>query len=479
MQQTVMLLSRVATHLRPILLRKRGRRRDVARGRAQQRQHGERREPRAATGGCRTSIISCHCSGVMYSRVAGGFPNSNSSSSGRLRCKKRPLIVPFSVNSPAAADGGANTKWPPQSGRRCPRRTGQRRQALAQQFAERLVARQSSPVGVSAGIPHSSAHRGQSGNISMRTSCRSAPTMTASVNNGASVSSALSRSAPADTRVPDASLSRRWHAPRIEAGLGPIPIDETHEVAGHPESIRIEAGRGGGRIPPVTRRHIRSSERRFELLLARTNFSSTPGIGTPTMPGPVARRLPKMAAGLVSVIPSRSRSASADRWFAPPVPRARSRSRAASPPPHTRCIAGRGRTSRARRDPRACRAAKYRIQRHIEIERRRYPPQELERRTDVFARRLAGIDIERAAILQRDVEDAVAARCVIPRQPVDHHRPLRGEETHHLALHLAGGAQHAVRVDDGLGIAGRSGREQEFAMVSGPTLPAAAATRSG
>ena len=40
------------------------------------------------------------------------LPKSKSRSSGRFRCSNRPLIVPFSVNSPAVTDGGTVTIIP-------------------------------------------------------------------------------------------------------------------------------------------------------------------------------------------------------------------------------------------------------------------------------------------------------------------------------------------------------------------------------
>ena len=49
-----------------------------------------------------------------------------------------------------------------------------------------------------------------------------------------------------------------------------------------------------------------------------------------------------------------------------------------------------------------------------------------------------------------------------PRQPVDDHRPLGGEERPRLAHHLLVGRPHPVRVQHALRDAGRAGREQDL-----------------
>ena len=93
---------------------------------------------------------------------------------------------------------------------------------------------------------------------------------------------------------------------------------------------------------------------------------------------------------------------------------------------------------------------------HVEVNRRRYSAQQLNARTKKRGRRFAGIDVQRAAIVQDDVEVAVAAGGVIPGSPIHHHRRLIGENGRHLPLHLGIGTEHAMRVDDCLRHAGRS-----------------------
>ncbi len=56
----------------------------------------------------------------------------------------------------------------------------------------------------------------------------------------------------------------------------------------------------------------------------------------------------------------------------------------------------------------------------------------------------------------------VAAKRVIPRQPIDEDRRLILQERHGFANHDLVGAQHPLSVDDRLGVTRGAGRQQEF-----------------
>ena len=117
--------------------------------------------------------------------------------------------------------------------------------------------------------------------------------------------------------------------------------------------------------------------------------------------------------------------------------------------------------------------------RHVEIDRRR----DLLRLRAVCGnragQRLAVVDIERAAIVEHQVEIVVAAEGVAPRQPVDDHRRLVGDEGEAGAQHRLVRAQHALGVDDALGLAGRARGEQEFGDGVGADLGVRGVDRGG
>ena len=100
--------------------------------------------------------------------------------------------------------------------------------------------------------------------------------------------------------------------------------------------------------------------------------------------------------------------------------------------------------------------------RHVEVHRWRDLAQVAQRLVDERGRRLAFVDVERAAIGQHHAEVVVAAEGVVPGQPVDQHRALLGQDRHRLSHLLLVGAPHAVGVDDGLGQLGRAAGEQEL-----------------
>ena len=99
---------------------------------------------------------------------------------------------------------------------------------------------------------------------------------------------------------------------------------------------------------------------------------------------------------------------------------------------------------------------------HVEIDRRRNLAQIAHGLLDAAGHRLALVEIHRAAVVERQPDIVVAAKGVIPRQPVDDDRRLVLQERQRLAQHHLVGADHALGVDDGLGIAGRARGQQEF-----------------
>jgi hypothetical protein len=82
-------------------------------------------------------------------------------------------------------------------------------------------------------------------------------------------------------------------------------------------------------------------------------------------------------------------------------------------------------------------------------------------------RRPAVVDVDGAAVEQREVEVVVAAERVAPGQPVHEHRRLDGEKRPDGLEHGLVCALHAVGVDHALGRGGRSGREQQLCDRAG------------
>jgi hypothetical protein len=168
-------------------------------------------------------------------------------------CNPRLFTVPFSVNSPAAPEGGTSTN-----------NAATIRLELPVPVAANSVNR--SPKiprriwfeAVCAGLalrsrPATSAHASQSGKMSIRTSSRSAPTITTSFASGRSTSSAVSRSLPALTRVPEVSLKSSLIRPiKAQTRSWPFWIDEAEQITRAEEAIFIEGRFGGRSIPPIT-----------------------------------------------------------------------------------------------------------------------------------------------------------------------------------------------------------------------------------
>ena len=100
--------------------------------------------------------------------------------------------------------------------------------------------------------------------------------------------------------------------------------------------------------------------------------------------------------------------------------------------------------------------------RHIEINCRRHAAKQFEACAKERGRWLSRIDVERASVVEDEIEIAVAAGSVIPRGPVDHHQRIFLQHGRDLAFHLRIGAEHAVRVDHGFRHAGGTGGEEIF-----------------
>ena len=69
---------------------------------------------------------------------------------------------------------------------------------------------------------------------------------------------------------------------------------------------------------------------------------------------------------------------------------------------------------------------------------------------------LAVVDVQGAAVVNRQAHIVVAAKGVVPRQPVNQHRWLFGQQGHGLAHLLLVGAPHALGVDHPFGQLGRA-----------------------
>ena len=100
--------------------------------------------------------------------------------------------------------------------------------------------------------------------------------------------------------------------------------------------------------------------------------------------------------------------------------------------------------------------------RHVEVDRRRDFTQVAQRFLELAVDRFAVVDIERAAVVERDARVMAAAEGVIPRQPVDQHRRHVRELRKRFEQHLLVAAQHAVRGRHGLRQFGRARREQKL-----------------
>ena len=74
----------------------------------------------------------------------------------------------------------------------------------------------------------------------------------------------------------------------------------------------------------------------------------------------------------------------------------------------------------------------------------------------------AVVDVERAAVLQRDTDVVVAAECVVPGQPVDQHGRRFGQHRQRQRDLLQVGAPHTLGVDDRFGQLGGAAGEQEL-----------------
>src|ERR1700757_5276496 len=100
--------------------------------------------------------------------------------------------------------------------------------------------------------------------------------------------------------------------------------------------------------------------------------------------------------------------------------------------------------------------------RHVEVEGRRHPAQQLQTGVEQCRSWFAGINIERPPIVENDTEIAIAARAMVPRRPIHHYRWFLCQKRRYLALDLRVGTDHAMRIDNGFGNAGRAGGEEKL-----------------
>ena len=99
---------------------------------------------------------------------------------------------------------------------------------------------------------------------------------------------------------------------------------------------------------------------------------------------------------------------------------------------------------------------------HVEVHGGRDFAQIAQRLGNACGGGLAFVDIDRAAVVQRQTNVLVATKGVVPRQPVHQHGRAFDHVGHGLCNLLLVGAPHAVGVDDGLGQLGRARGKQKF-----------------
>ena len=88
---------------------------------------------------------------------------------------------------------------------------------------------------------------------------------------------------------------------------------------------------------------------------------------------------------------------------------------------------------------------------HVEVNRRRYLAQVAQSFTHQRGRGFAFIYIERAAVIEHHAKVMVAAKGVVPRQPVDQDRRCFSQHGHRLRHLLLVGAPHTLGVDHRFG----------------------------
>src|SRR3989304_7530438 len=99
---------------------------------------------------------------------------------------------------------------------------------------------------------------------------------------------------------------------------------------------------------------------------------------------------------------------------------------------------------------------------HVEIDRGRNVAQIAHSLREQRRHGTTSVDIEGATVAEDEIEIVISAKCVIPRQPVDDDRRRVFQEWPNLRPRLLIGAKHALRVDDPLGLTGRSRSEEQF-----------------
>ena len=156
-----------------------------------------------------------------------------------------------------------------------------------------------------------------------------------------------------------------------------------------------------------------------------TSFSSTPGGGTPMLPGRGESELQAIASGAVSVEPELDRkmialAAGRDGKLLQFVPGVLLQARAGI----EQHLEAAEEVLAQLRIGTQIRQQRLKALRHVEIDGRRDLLEVADRRRNRAGQRLALVDVERAAIGQDEAEVVVAAERVVPRQPVDDHRRL-------------------------------------------------------
>ena len=250
-----------------------------------------------------------------------------------------------------------------------------------------------------------------------------------------------------------------------QSEFGPRRIGKGHGIADQIEAFGIERLRGQFRRLPVARRDVRAAHAHFQLVArrhqlqfgARDRHADIAGaLGLEMAIGRERRRL-----GRAPGRHHRQRAADGrDRQLFQRVPEIlRQRGAGIEGELHLAEEFPAQRVVAAQRRDQHVEAA-----RHVEIDRRHHAAQIGQRRREQSRRRLAAVDIERAAVAQHQVEIVVGAEGVAPRQPVEDDELVADvvEKGPGLRLRLLARGQHALGVDHGLRRAGRARREQEF-----------------
>ena len=249
----------------------------------------------------------------------------------------------------------------------------------------------------------------------------------------------------------------------IEAGVKIARIRGLDRVPEFIKTFLVERFRCQLRLPPIARRDVRPFGANLQLAVVGDQLGIVAGHGKPDMAGAAGARIDRHEErrGLGGAKPRQDRHAVAGFLHAElieAVPDKRRQRRA-------------GKEHRVQRREEFCaqrlvvaqvRQQRFIALRHVEIDCRRNLAEIAHGLLDAAGHRLAGVEIHRAAVVQRQPDVVIAAKGVIPRQPVDDHRRLVLQEGHGFADHHLVGADHALGIDDRLGIAGRARGQKKF-----------------